>query len=117
MERVRPRKEPCSQACCSNGAPATPCSRPAAPARSSLKTSWKGACVMATARWNGAVLAESDHCRMVEGNYYFPPKSVRREYLKPSRTRSLCFWKELAITYLTEPNGAPLPHASCSYPP
>ncbi len=29
---------------------------------------------MATARWNGVVLAESDHYCMVEGNYYFPPR-------------------------------------------
>ncbi len=50
---------------------------------------------MATARWNGVVLAESDHCRMVEGNYYFPPDSIHREYLKPSRTRSLCFWRRV----------------------
>src|SRR5262245_45437305 len=28
---------------------------------------------MAKAIWNGAVLAESDRCEVVEGNCYFPP--------------------------------------------
>lgn len=33
------------------------------------------------ALWNGTVLAESNHCQMVEGNYYFPPDALRQEYL------------------------------------
>ncbi len=71
---------------------------------------------MATARWNGAILAESDHYRMVEGNYYFPPESVRREYLKPSHTRSLCFWKGLASYYQIEVDGARNHDAAWYYP-
>ncbi len=30
---------------------------------------------------------------MVEGNHYFPPASVKQEYLQPSETHSLCPWK------------------------
>jgi uncharacterized protein (DUF427 family) len=61
---------------------------------------------MATARWNGVVLAESDHCHIVEGNYYFPPDSLRHEYLRLSRAHSLCFWKGLASYYHLEVDGA-----------
>src|SRR5690349_11820995 len=96
MERVLLREDPCFQARCPDSTSATPRSYATAPQRRNWKSSWKGACAMATARWNGVVLAESDHCHMVEGNSYFPPDSVDREYLKPSRAHSLCFWKGLA---------------------
>ena len=39
---------------------------------------------MVKARWNGVSHAESEQCVLVEGNYYFPPDSVRREYLRES---------------------------------
>src|SRR5262245_31257980 len=78
---------------------------PRARARSSLNAAWRGGCAMTTGRWNGVVLAESDHCRTVEGNYYFPPDSVHREYLKPSHAHSLCFWKGLASYYHIEVDG------------
>ena len=39
---------------------------------------------MAKATWNGAVLAESDNSILVEGNIYFPPDSVKREFLRDS---------------------------------
>ena len=39
---------------------------------------------MAKAVWNGAVLAESDQTIEVEGNQYFPPDSVNREYFVES---------------------------------
>jgi len=48
---------------------------------------------MSKAIWNGAVLAESDRCEVVEGNQYFPPDAFRREYLKPSATHTTCPWK------------------------
>ena len=31
--------------------------------------------------WNGVVLAESDETKVVEGNHYFPPESINREYV------------------------------------
>jgi uncharacterized protein (DUF427 family) len=71
---------------------------------------------MTTARWNDVVLAESDHCRMVEGNYYFPPDSVHREYLKPSRAHSLCFWKGLASYYDIEVDGVRNHNTAWYYP-
>lgn len=51
---------------------------------------------MAKAVWNDAVLAESDACEIVEGNHYFPPDSVAREYLRPSETHTTCPWKGVA---------------------
>ena len=54
---------------------------------------------MAKAMWNGKVLAESDHTEVVEGNHYFPPDSVNKEYLSLSDTRSECPWKGTAYYY------------------
>lgn len=49
---------------------------------------------MPRAIWNGAVLAESDRCEIVEGNCYFPPQAIKREYFKTSGTHTACPWKE-----------------------
>lgn len=54
---------------------------------------------MPHAIWNNAVLAESDETIVVEGNHYFPPESVRREYLRESDTRTICGWKGTANYY------------------
>ena len=54
---------------------------------------------MPKAVWNGTVIAESDHTIKVEGNDYFPPSSVRREYLAESQTHTTCHWKGLASYY------------------
>ena len=54
---------------------------------------------MPKAVWNGAVIAESDRTIKVEGNHYFPPESIRREYLVESRTHTRCPWKGLASYY------------------
>ena len=54
---------------------------------------------MPRALWNGAVIAESDRTRVVEGNHYFPPESVRREHLRESATHTTCPWKGLASYY------------------
>lgn len=54
---------------------------------------------MVRAVWNGVVVAESDETRVVEGNHYFPPDSVRDDLLVPSPTTSRCFWKGKAHYY------------------
>lgn len=51
---------------------------------------------MPKAVWNGAVIAESDQTIVVEGNHYFPPDTVRREYLAESENHTTCHWKGLA---------------------
>jgi len=54
---------------------------------------------MAVATWSGAVIAESDRTFVIEGNHYFPPDSVKKQYLRPSTTTSRCPWKGLANYY------------------
>ena len=54
---------------------------------------------MAKAIWNGTVLAESDKYELVEGNVYFPPDSIKREYFKDSETKTVCPWKGNASYY------------------
>ncbi len=48
------------------------------------------------ATWNGQVLAESDDTIVVEGNHYFPPDSLDREFFRDSDTHTTCPWKGLA---------------------
>ncbi|MCQ1535607.1 DUF427 domain-containing protein [Methanosarcina sp. KYL-1] len=54
---------------------------------------------MAKATWKGKVLAESSETKIMEGNVYFPPESVKREYLKESETHTTCPWKGKACYY------------------
>jgi len=71
---------------------------------------------MAKAVWKGVVIAESDKTVIVEGNHYFPPQSVHREYLKPSATTSQCPWKGTASYYHVEVNGERNADAAWYYP-
>ena len=71
---------------------------------------------MPRAVWNGAVLAESDTFEMVEGNYYFPPKSLNREYFKKNDQRTTCLWKGSASYYDVEVNGKINRSAAWYYP-
>ena len=66
--------------------------------------------------WNGRVLAESGAARVVEGNHYFPPAAVRREYLKPSDTTTHCPWKGEARYFTLEVAGETNPDAAWFYP-
>lgn len=71
---------------------------------------------MARAIWNGAVLAESDRCEMVEGNHYFPPDAVRRELLRDSATHTVCGWKGTASYYDVVVDGQVNKDAAWYYP-
>lgn len=51
---------------------------------------------MATATWNGTVIAESNETVMVEGNHYFPPSSLKTEYFSDNARTSVCPWKGTA---------------------
>ena len=51
------------------------------------------------ATWKDTVIAESDDTVVVEGNHYFPPESVRQEYLQPSAKHTTCPWKGEASYY------------------
>lgn len=60
---------------------------------------------MARAIWNDQVLAESDQTVMVEGNHYFPPDSVKREFFEESATTTICPWKGEASYYTVSVDG------------
>ena len=49
--------------------------------------------------WENTVLAESENTIVIEGNHYFPPGSVRRDYFCPSETHTTCHWKGVASYY------------------
>jgi uncharacterized protein (DUF427 family) len=53
---------------------------------------------MATATWNGTVIASSDDTVVVEGNHYFPREAVSAELIDSS-THSICPWKGTASYY------------------
>ena len=55
--------------------------------------------------WNGKVLAESNETLVVEGNHYFPPDSLDRQYFKDSDKTTVCSWKGTAGYYDVEVDG------------
>lgn len=61
---------------------------------------------MPRAMWNGQVLAQSDDVELVEGNTYFPPSAVLREFLQDSPTHTTCGWKGEASYYPTPKDAA-----------
>lgn len=71
---------------------------------------------MAKATWEGAVLAESNQTVEIEGNQYFPPEAIRKEYFKLSDAHSVCPWKGTASYYDIEVNGKSNAGAAWYYP-
>ena len=71
---------------------------------------------MAKAIWNGTVVAESDATVEVDGNAYFPPDSLRREYFEKSSTTSVCPWKGTADYYSLVVDGQTNADAAWCYP-
>ena len=71
---------------------------------------------MPKAIWNGAVLAESDKCEVVEGNQYFPPDSINKQYFQESSTHTSCPWKGQASYYTIEVDGQQNKDAAWYYP-
>ena len=71
---------------------------------------------MATATWNGQVLAQSDDTVVVEGNHCFPADSIRRELFEPVDTTTVCPWKGAASYYDVVVDGERNPGAAWYYP-
>lgn len=71
---------------------------------------------MPKATWNGAVLAETDDHEVVEGNIYFPPESLNREYFSDSDKQTHCPWKGDASYYNVTVDGEVNPDAAWHYP-
>jgi len=68
------------------------------------------------ATWNGAVLAESNETVVVEGNHYFPPDAIDKQYFNSSDTHSICPWKGEASYYNVVVNGETNKDAAWYYP-
>ena len=66
--------------------------------------------------WEKQVIAESDETIVIEGNHYFPPSSVKREYLKESDHTSVCPWKGDARYYNIVVDGNQNDNAAWYYP-
>jgi uncharacterized protein (DUF427 family) len=61
---------------------------------------------MPQAVFNGVVIAEADETVVVEGNHYFPPESLNREFFSETPAyNTTCPWKGLASYYDVEVNG------------
>lgn len=71
---------------------------------------------MPKAVFNGQVIAESDNTVVVEGNHYFPPDSVNRDYLAPSSAHTTCPWKGVASYYDVEVDGKTAAGGAWYYP-
>ena len=68
------------------------------------------------ATWNGTIVADSDATRVIEGNHYFPPDSVKREHFTSSKTTSVCPWKGEASYYTLKVDGTRNEDAAWYYP-
>lgn len=71
---------------------------------------------MAKAIWNGTVLAQSDDTVIIDGNHYFPPQSVDKQYFQETSTHTSCPWKGTANYYDIEVNGQINRDAAWFYP-
>lgn len=66
--------------------------------------------------YNGEVIAESNETIVIEGNHYFPPHSLKKDFFKESSTHSTCPWKGLAFYNTIEVNGMTNIDAAWFYP-
>ncbi|KAK7014092.1 hypothetical protein VNI00_019414 [Paramarasmius palmivorus] len=65
---------------------------------------------------NGNVLAESNETVVVEGNHYFPPSSIKKEYFTDSSTSTVCPWKGTASYYDASVDGNTVKDIAWYYP-
>jgi len=66
--------------------------------------------------WNDKIIAECDNTIEVEGNQYFPPESVKEEYLEKSDHTTVCPWKGTARYYHLNVDGEKNENAAWYYP-
>lgn len=66
--------------------------------------------------WNDQVIAESDETIVIEGNHYFPPNSIKKEFFKDSETHTICSWKGEASYYTLDVEGDQNTDAAWYYP-
>lgn len=67
---------------------------------------------------NNVVIAEApeDQLVKIEGNWYFPPASVKQEFLTHSPTPYVCPWKGECQYFTITVDGQAFPDRAWSYP-
>ncbi|MFO7661493.1 MAG: DUF427 domain-containing protein [Chloroflexota bacterium] len=71
---------------------------------------------MVKAMWNDVVVAETGKTEIVEGNHYFPPESINRQYFQKSDRHTTCHWKGVASYYDVVVDGEKVQNAAWYYP-
>ena len=71
---------------------------------------------MATATFNGKVIAESNDTTFVEGNHYFPLSSLDSGVITETQHQTSCHWKGVASYYTIEVDGLVAENAAWYYP-
>lgn len=68
--------------------------------------------------WNGVVVAEAPKTALIyiERNWYFPPSSVRTEFLRKSNTPYTCPWKGVCQYFNVGKDESWSKDAAFSYP-
>jgi len=66
--------------------------------------------------YNNQIIAESEETISVEGNQYFPPQSVKMEFINKSQTNTVCPWKGTASYYDITVDGNTNKDAAWYYP-
>jgi len=68
--------------------------------------------------WNNKVIAEADKDDLIyiEGNWYFPPDAIKKEYFNPTDKHTTCFWKGLASYYKVDVDGVTNEDGAWYYP-
>lgn len=68
--------------------------------------------------WNGHVVAEApkEDLIYIEQNWYFPPESVKQEYLQKSDTPYTCPWKGVCQYFNVGQGDIWSPDSAWSYP-
>lgn len=71
---------------------------------------------MPKAIWQEKIIADSNRTIEIEGNQYFPPEDVNKEYLVESNYRTTCPWKGEAHYFNLKVDGQINENAAWSYP-
>jgi len=66
---------------------------------------------------DGIVIAEAEKTLKIEGNHYFPPDSLKKEYFSdPTQLHTVCHWKGQASYRDVEVKGKVLRNVAWFYP-
>ena len=70
------------------------------------------------ASWNNKVIAEADKKDLIfiEGNWYFPPNVIHKEFFTPIDKHTTCYWKGEASYYQIDVDGVANKDGAWYYP-